>query len=231
MMLVRLSGHSGAGKSRLIAALPSRGVKCQRAVLYTSRLARDGEIHGKDYYFLSRSAIVGLPLWDFYVGPVREMVQAVDLVQLESDLQSNGVVMIEIFADLWPGLLKRLEERVQCTILSASVFMTAVDPQTTLDQAEDARASFIETEVKRILTWRGKDDNDKIESRAKSAVKEILSAISPDGRSRYTKVFHSAPEGPDGQDDWTRGKEPVGRAKQVIDEFVEFFKSISRRAD
>jgi hypothetical protein len=231
MMCVRLSGHSGAGKSRLIAALPSREVKCQRAVLYTSRLARDGEIHGKDYYFLSRSAIVGLPLWDFYIGPVREMVQAVDLVQLESDLRSNSVVMIEIFADLWPGLVKRLEERMQCAIPSASVFMTAVDPQAILDQAEDRRASFIETEVERILTWRGKDEPDKIKSRAKSAVKEILSAIGPDGRSLYAMVFHSAPEGPDGQDDWTRDHEPVGRAKQVIDEFVAFFKSISGKAD
>ncbi len=83
-MLLRLSGHSGAGKSRLTAALPQFGITCPRAILYTSRSPRDGEVHGKDYYFLSRGAIAALPRSDFYVSPVREMLQAVDLSQLEA---------------------------------------------------------------------------------------------------------------------------------------------------
>jgi guanylate kinase len=89
MLLLRLSGHSGAGKSRLTAALPNLGVTCPRTVLYTSRLARPGEVHGQDYYFLSYGAINALPSSDFFVGPVREMLQGVDLSQLESDLKSN----------------------------------------------------------------------------------------------------------------------------------------------
>ena len=84
MLLLRLSGHSGAGKSRLLAELPKLDITCPRAVLYTSRLARTGERHGQDYYFLSRSAIAALPAADFYIGPVREMLQAVDLSQLET---------------------------------------------------------------------------------------------------------------------------------------------------
>jgi hypothetical protein len=226
MMLVRMSGHSGAGKSRLLATLSSVGVGCQRAVLYTSRLARDGEVHGKDYYFLSRSAIAALPGWDFHIGPVREMLQAVDLHQLKADLRSSGVVMIEIFADLWPGLIKRMEERMKCPVPSASVFMTAVDPERIRAQSETGRATLIETEVARILAWRGKDQPDKIKSRAESAVKEILQAIGPDGRSLYTKVLHSAPEGPDGKDEWTKSGGPTGQAKVVLDEFVAFFKSV-----
>ncbi|MBM3798239.1 MAG: hypothetical protein FJW31_30330 [Acidobacteria bacterium] len=55
MRLLRLSGHSGAGKSRLIRALPRLGMKCPRAVIYTSRPPRPGEVHGVDYYFLSSS--------------------------------------------------------------------------------------------------------------------------------------------------------------------------------
>jgi hypothetical protein len=157
------------------------------------------------------------------------MLQAVDLVQLESDLQSSNVVMIEIFADLWPGLIKRLEERMHHTIPAASVFMTAVDRQTILDQTDDRRAGFIEGEVRKILSWRRKDDEDKIQSRAKSAVKEILSAICPkDGQVPYAEVFNSAPEGPDGEDEWTKGKQPMGRAKQVLDEFVTFFNTAVR---
>lgn len=227
MMLVRLSGHSGAGKSRLIASLPSVGVECQRAVLYTSRPARDGEIHGRDYYFLSRGAIAALPGWSFHIGPVREMLQAVDLDQLEADLRTNSVVMIEIFADLWPGLITRMEERMGCVIPTASVFMTAVDPEAIRSQPESNRAQFIQDEVERILTWRAKDELDKIKKRAKSAVKEVLTAIGPNGRDVYTKVFHSSPEGPDGEDDWTRYERPEGQAKAVLDEFGAFFKSVS----
>lgn len=228
MILVRMSGHSGAGKSRLLAALPSVGVECERAVLYTSRLARDGEIHGKDYYFLSRSAIAALPGYDFHIGPVREMLQAVDLQQIETDLRSSGVVMVEIFADLWPGLIKRMEERMLCRLPSASVFMTAVDPKRILTMSEDQRHGFIETEVTRILTWRGKDQPDKIKFRARSAVKEILQAIGPDGHSLYTQVLYSAPEGPNGEDDWTKLGGPVGQAKVVLDEFVAFFKATTQ---
>ena len=229
MMLVRLSGHAGAGKSRLIAALPRFGVDCHRAILYTSRPARKGEAHGKDYYFLSRSAIAALPGWDFYVGPVREMLQAVDLGQLESDLRSCGVVMIEIFADLWPGLVVRLEQRMGVAIPAASAFMTAVDPQAILAKPDDqSRAQLIQDEVERILRWRDKDGPEQIKPRAKSAVREILTAIGPEGVKLYTRVLHSSPEGPDGEDDWTREPEPTGRAMQVLNEFIAFYKSVAK---
>src|SRR5512136_2672111 len=121
MLLLRLSGHSGAGKSRLVAALPRYGINCPYVVRYTSRLARDEERQGKDYYFLSRAAIAALPRADFYVGPVREMLQAVDLSQLEIDLRSSNLVIVETSPDLWPGLLRRMEERMQCSLPNASV--------------------------------------------------------------------------------------------------------------
>lgn len=224
MMLIRLSGHSGAGKSRLTAALPRSGIHCPRAVLYTSRPARCGEVHGRDYYFLSRSAISALPAGDFHVAPVREMLQAVDLGQLECDLRAGGLVLIEIFAAMWPGLVQRLNERMHTVVPSASVFLTAVDPQAVLALADETqRAQFIRTEVEQILLWRGKDEPDKIAARAKSAVREILDAVGPDGQGVYDRVFHSAPEGPDGKDDWTMAESPAGRAGMVLAEFIDFY--------
>jgi hypothetical protein len=225
MLLVRLSGHSGAGKSRLLAALPRYGITCPRVVLYTSRLAREGEQHGKDYYFLSRAAIAALPSSDFYVRSAREMLQAVDLSQMEIDLRSSDQVMVEIFADLWPGLLRRLEERMRCSIPNASVFMTAVHQETILALPEPSRGQFIRSEVERILLWRGKDAPDKVRLRAKSAVNEILTAISPEGSRAYARIFDSSPEGPDGEDEWTKEPEPVGDARRVLDEFIAFYAS------
>ena len=45
-----------------------------------------------------------------------------------ADLRGNSVVMIEIIADLWAGLIRRIEDCMGCTIPTASVFMTAVPP-------------------------------------------------------------------------------------------------------
>ena len=227
MLLIRLSGHSGAGKTRLLAQLPRYGITCPRAVLYTSRLAREDEQHGKDYYFLSRAAIAALPSDDFYVRPVREMLQAVDLSQLEIDLRSSNLVMVEIYPDLWPGLLRRIEERMRCTIPNTSAFMTAVHQKAILAQPEESRDRFIQSEVERILTWRNKDAPDKVELRAASAVREILTAIGPEESQHYARIFDSSPEGPDGEDEWTAEAEPVGDARRVLDEFIAFYKSVT----
>jgi hypothetical protein len=37
----------------------------------------------------------------------------------------------------------------------------------------------------------------------------------------YSKIIHSAPEGPDREDDWTREARPVGKALTAIEEFRE----------
>jgi hypothetical protein len=184
-------------------------------------------MHGKDYYFLSRSAVAALASPDFYVGPVREMLQGVDLAQAEADLRSSSVVMIEIFADLWPGLLQRLEVRMRCALPTTSVFMTAVDPQTILSQPDErSREAFIQKEVRRILEWRGRDTPDSIESRSRSAAGEILGAIGSGIDQVYARVFHSSPEGPDREDEWTREAEPIGKAQQVLQEFIEFYRAL-----
>ncbi len=51
---------------------------------------------------------------------------------------------------------------------------------------------------------------------------EILKALS--NQEDYDKIIYSAPEGPDGDDEWTRYKYPVGRAAQSIEEFISFIK-------
>ena len=229
MLLIRLSGHAGAGKSRLIASLPDRKATCPRSILYTSRPAREREVHGKDYYFLSRSSIAALPDEHFFKGRVREMLQAVDLKQLETDLWASDVVLIEIFADLWPGLFGRLQDYMLIDVPSRSVFMTAVDPkEIKRKKTEKRKADLIRTRVEQILTRRNKDTPDRVKSRAKTAVKEVLEAIGPDGKDLYAKVFYSSPEGPDGDDEWTQPGGPVGRAATVLNQFVKFYESATK---
>ena len=219
LWLVRLSGHSGAGKSRLTSALARRGIP--RAVIYTSRLPRPGESHGIDYYFLSRGAIEALPGDQFLIRPVRNMLQAVDLMALQVDLQTNGLVLIEIFHDLWPELMDAMVQRIGSRLRTTSIFMTAVSPDELRNLPDDAsRAEKIQSEVAQILRSRGKNTLSDIKTRSESAVSEILQAIRLNGAEQYSKILHSSPEGPDGVDDWTREGGPVGRAAAAIDEFM-----------
>ena len=227
MKLLRLSGHSGAGKTRLINALPQYGITCPKVVRYTSRLPRKEEIDGEDYFFRSRDFIESLQEEDFLVGPVRNVLQAFDLKRLTVDLTTHGLVLIEIYPDLWPGLVRRIQQRLKDTLSFASVFMTAVDPNIILGmQDEKSKAAYISDNVKKNLTWRNKDSVSDIGIRSMAAVKEILEAIGPEGQASYQKIIHSAPEGPDGEDEWTKSGFPSGKAKEALEEFIRFYQRL-----
>lgn len=224
MLLLRLSGHSCAGKTRLVNALPSFGIHCPKVIRYTSRAPRPEETDGEDYFFRTREFIEALPEKDFLVGPVRNMLQAFDLNKLEHDIGNHELVLIEIHPSLWPKLVSRLEERLGKDFTTASVFMTAVDPKAiSRFKKKEEKAGYISSEVYKMLFFRNKDSLQDIKIRAYAAVDEILEALSPDGRKMYVKIIHSAPEGPDGNDDWTRESLPVGQAAAAMKEFIRVF--------
>lgn len=227
MLLLRLSGHSCAGKTRLVNALPSVGITCPKVIRYTSRPPRAEEIEAEDYFFRSREFIEALPEQDFMVGPVRNMLQAFDLAKLESDLKFNSLVMIEIHPTLWPNLVARLEERMGDKIKTASVFMTAVDPKAISKfKKKEEKAGYVSSEVYKMLLFRNKDSLNDIKIRAFSAANEILEALSQKGRKMYTAIIHSATEGPDGEDDWTREEAPVGQALKAMNDFILLYKKL-----
>jgi hypothetical protein len=227
MILLRLSGHSCAGKTRLVNALPGFGIICPKVIRYTSRPPRINEIEGEDYYFRPREFIESLPEEDFLVGPVRNMLQAFDLKKLVSDLENHELLLIEIYPDLWPKLISRLEQRMDDTVKTASVFMTAVDPGRIKHFArEEEKAGYIASEVYKMLLFRNKDDPEDMKVRAHAAAGEILSALSTAGRKSYDLIIRSAPEGPDGEDDWTRENQPVGQAGKALEEFMEFYNNL-----
>jgi len=223
MVFIRLSGHSGAGKSRLTAALVKSGTRFRRPVICTSRAPRSGEVHGRDYYFMSRGSIASLPTDRFLVGNVRQSVQAIDLAQLEFDLRSGEPVIVEIFHTRWPPLKEWLTQRFGKELKVVSVFLTAIAPASIANLPQGSAESHVRDEIGRMLAWRGKDSSDERARRAETAVTEILQAFNMPGL--YDRVIQSAPEGPDGKDDWTRTEEPQGLAAQVYREFLELLKT------
>jgi hypothetical protein len=227
MMLIRLSGHSGAGKTRLVNALVQCGITCPKVTRYTSRAPRPEEKEGEDYFFRSRDYISSLPGERYLVGPVRNMLQAFDLHQIVSDLKAHDLVLIEIYPGLWPELLEKLHRRSLNCLSTASVFMTAVDPGIIRDLPDDeTRSEYISGEVRQNLLWRSKDRLDDIEIRARSAAQEILEALSESGQKEYDRIIFSAPEGPDGEDEWTKSGFPSGKAKEALEEFIRLYQRL-----
>lgn len=58
MKIVCLLGRSGAGKTLISNELEK--LKYKKMVSYTTRLPREGEVHGKDYYFITKEVFDNL---------------------------------------------------------------------------------------------------------------------------------------------------------------------------
>lgn len=227
MILLRLSGHSCAGKTRLVNALPDYGISCPKVIRYTSRPPRKEEKEGEDYYFRSREFITALPENDYLVGPVRNMLQAFDLIRIENQLRNNPLVIIEIYPALWPLLAGRLKEKLGEELVTASVFTTAVDPAVIGKfRKKEEKAGYITSEVYKMLLHRNKDELADIRIRSHAAAGEILEALSRTGCKMYDRIIYSSPEGPDGEDDWTRESQPVGKAATALQEFTGFIQKL-----
>jgi guanylate kinase len=53
-IILIISAPSGAGKTTLCRALMERFPSMKESVSYTTRISREGEVHGVDYFFVSR---------------------------------------------------------------------------------------------------------------------------------------------------------------------------------
>lgn len=105
--LIVVSGPSGSGKSTLVQrALGRPEVRARLSVSATTRKARPGELHGREYLFVSReafeeerargqfleSAEVHGNLYGTPSGPVRAALATGDCVLLEIDVQGALLV-------------------------------------------------------------------------------------------------------------------------------------------
>ncbi|WP_165246396.1 guanylate kinase [Paludisphaera soli] len=130
--LVVLSGASGAGKSTIVERLLDRvGPKVERSISATTRAPREGEVHGRDYLFLSpdefeshrdellESAEVHGACYGTPAVPVREALARGICVILVIDVQGGfqvrskvpNALLVFIQAPSLDSLEKRLRDR------------------------------------------------------------------------------------------------------------------------
>lgn len=111
-MLILISGPSGSGKGTVCGQLLMQHPNMKISVSATTRAPRRGEVHGRDYYFMSRVEFERLaaeggflewaPIYGNLYGtpaePVRESLARGEDVILEIDVQ-GGLQVKERFPD------------------------------------------------------------------------------------------------------------------------------------
>ncbi len=131
-----LSGPSGAGKSTIIQAASAEIGEYYFSISTTTRSPRQGEVHGRDYFFVSKESFEeDIKAGNFleyaevhgnYYGtslkPVREALDAGKLVIFDIDVQGHRLVRakmndITTSAFITPPTLHELEKRLRarCT--------------------------------------------------------------------------------------------------------------------
>ena len=53
-LLLAVSGPSGVGKGTIVKTLVSRRADVVESISCTTRAPREGEVHGREYYFLTK---------------------------------------------------------------------------------------------------------------------------------------------------------------------------------
>ncbi len=96
--LIVLTGPSGVGKGTLVRALLDRHPQLYLSISATTRSPRQGEVEGKDYYFLSKSAFETmieqnqLLEWAEYAGNYYGTPRA----KVEEKINQGLMVLLEI---------------------------------------------------------------------------------------------------------------------------------------
>ena len=127
-----LSGPSGAGKSTIIEAASKEIGDFYFSVSTTTRAPRDGEVNGKDYYFVSKEEFEdGIKRGNFleyakvhdnYYGtsliPVKKALKEGKLVIFDIDVQGHRLVKeamgdIVVSTFITPPSLSELEKRLK----------------------------------------------------------------------------------------------------------------------
>jgi guanylate kinase len=171
-----LSGPSGAGKSTIIHAASEEIGEYYFSISTTTRKPRMGEVHGKDYFFVSKESfeedikaghfLEYAQVHGNYYGtslkPVREALDAGKLVIFDIDVQGHRLVRakmndITTSAFITPPTLKELEKRLR-------------DRCTDSEEVIDKRIENAKEEILAVGEYDFTIINDRIEEAAKEFV-------------------------------------------------------------
>ena len=158
--LIIFAAPSGAGKSSLIKKMIEISEeKLELSVSATTRLPRKGEIHGKDYFFISDNEFNELKDKDAFIECANVHGNQYGTLKsfVHEKLEEGISVILDIDVQGFAQIRETKEEMVSIFIIPPSL-----------------------DELEKRLTSRGLDTNDAIEKRLLNAMEELKHAESFD---------------------------------------------------
>ena len=153
--LIVFSGPSGAGKDTILNKIMGEKENLKLSVSHTTRSPREGEINGKNYYFVSKQEFIKM----IENGEMLEYATycgnyyGTSAVKVQDELEKGNDVILEIEVQGARQIMKKVPEALSIFILPPSL-----------------------SELKKRLKNRGTDSDEVINRRIKEAEKEIALA-------------------------------------------------------
>ena len=153
--LIVFAAPSGAGKSSLIKEIISNNENIELSVSATTRSPREGETHGKDYFFITDSEFNDLKKKDAFIesADVHGHQYGTLKAFVEEKLENNISVVLDIDVQGFIQISNSIKEVISIFIIPPSL-----------------------DELKKRLILRGLDADDVIKRRMENAIKELKHA-------------------------------------------------------
>jgi len=154
-LLIVISGLSGAGKDSVVGKLKERNFPFHFVVTATSRLPREGEVHGVDYFFFSKEEFEAMIAANQLIeyAMVYDQYKGVPASQVTDALASGKDVIMRVD---YQGA-KTIREQFPQAVL---IFVLPENPEEWLER----------------LVERGQDSEDQLKIRLETAQKEMEAA-------------------------------------------------------
>ena len=150
--LIVFAAPSGAGKSSLIKEIISNNENIELSVSATTRSPREGETHGKDYFFITDNEFDDLKKKDAFIesADVHGHQYGTLKAFVEKKLENNISVVLDIDVQGFIQISDSIKEVISIFIIPPSL-----------------------DELKKRLILRGLDADDVINRRMENAIKEL----------------------------------------------------------
>ena len=150
--LIIFAAPSGAGKSSLIKQIISNSENIELSVSATTRSPREGETHGKDYFFISDNEFNDLKEKNAFIesADVHGYKYGTLKAFVEEKLENNVSVVLDIDVQGFSQIRDSIKEVISIFIIPPSL-----------------------DELKKRLILRGLDADDVINKRMENAIKEL----------------------------------------------------------
>ena len=153
--LIVFAAPSGAGKSSLIKKIISNNENIELSVSATTRSPREGETHGKDYFFITDNEFNDLKKKDSFIDSADVHGHQYGTLKafVEEKLENNISVVLDIDVQGFIQISNSIKEVISIFIIPPSL-----------------------DELKKRLILRGLDADDVINRRMENAIKELKHA-------------------------------------------------------